>query len=396
MNIRPSLASPIILFLLLTGMVTSFVSAFLCTRIDNLVHTELYRYGLQFSYEWAGQYWIYTELSMVLQAATLVTWIASFMLLFRSTQPIALLEGQERGSGELNPALVPHTLLSSSVTCAADQNVGAEVAHELEELRRKVWSYKRLPTRLAGYGLTIVGVVVLACSMIFFFSVWAMVGLVLTFWGVFFFFLKPTSFVKAELLDSASISLLENMRRLVAEFGLKGKGVYLPPRYLKDLSGGLVFVSANEETYVPTMDEVGEAEDRVFLGNPNGLCLVPSGVTLVNLFEKELGTSFSKVDLAYLERNLSNVFIEALEIAENFELRISANNVHIRIEGSIYKGLCEEIGRLSGICEIFGCPLCSSIALILARASGKPVVMDGKESLHDGKVVNINYSILEE
>ena len=267
---------------------------------------------------------------------------------------------------------------------------------ELEELRRRVWSYRRLPTRLAGYVVTFVGAAVLVGSMVFFSSVWAMIGLALTFWGVFFFFLKPTSLVKADLLDSASYSLLENVYRLVSEFGLKGKGVYLPTRYLEDLSSGLVFIPAKDEVYVPTVDEVGEARDRVFLKNPRGVCLVPSGVALANLFERELGTSFAKVDLEYLMRNLPKVFVEALEIAEDFDMGVEAGRVHVRIEGSIYRDLCDEVRRLSRVCEIFGCPLCSSIACALARASGKPVVMDGNELSRDGNVMDVYYSVLEE
>jgi len=267
---------------------------------------------------------------------------------------------------------------------------------ELEELRRRVWSYRRLPTRLAGYVVTFVGAAVLVGSMVFYSSVWAMIGLALTFWGVFFFFLKPTSLVKADLLDSASYSLLENVYRLVSEFGLKGKGVYLPPRFLRDAGDGLVFIPVKDEVYVPTVDEVGKAEDRIFLKNPSGVCLVPSGVALVNLFERELGTSFVKVDLEYLMRNLPRVFVEALEIAEDFELSVEGGRVHVRIEGSVYKDLCGEVRGLSRVCGSFGCPLCSSIACALARASGRPVVMDGNEFSRDGKVMDVYYRLLEE
>ena len=265
---------------------------------------------------------------------------------------------------------------------------------ELEELRRKVWSYRRLPTRLAGYVVTFVGAAVLVGSMVFFSSVWAMIGLALTFWGVFFFFLKPTSLVKADLLDSASCSLLENVRRLVSEFGLKGKGVYLPPRYLKDAGDGLVFVPAKEEVYVPTVDEVGVAEDRVFLKNPRGVCLVPSGVALANLFERELGTSFVKVDLEYLMRNLPRVFVEALEIAEDFELSVEGGRVHVRIEGAVYKDLCDEVRGLSGVCGIFGCPLCSSIACAVTRTTGKPVIIEKIIHSKDDRTIQVYYRIL--
>lgn len=283
---------------------------------------------------------------------------------------------------------------SSRFFACSVQDVAVNEA-ELEELRRKVWSYRRLPTRLAGYVVTFVGAAVLVGSMVLSSSVWAIVGLPLIFWGILLFFLKPTSLVKADLLDIASYSLLENVRRLVSEFGLKGKGVYLPPLYLKDLSGGLVFISAKDEVYVPTLDEVGAVEDRIFLKNPNGVFLVPSGVALANLFEKELGTSFAKVDLEYLIRNLPRVFVEALEVAEDFELRVEGDRVHVRIEGSVYKDLCEELRKLSGFCGSFGCPLCSSIACVLARASGRPVVMDGNEFSADGKAMDVHYRFFE-
>lgn len=288
----------------------------------------------------------------------------------------------------------PSSVESSGVSPHSVTEI-AGLEAELEKLRRQVWSYKRLPTRLAGYVVTFVGAAVLVGSMVFSSSVWAIVGLVLTFWGILLFFLRPTSLVKADLLDSASYSLLENVRRLVSEFGLKGKGVYLPPRYLKGLSDGLVFISAKDEVYVPTLDEVVEVEDRIFLKNPNAIFLVPSGVALANLFERELGTSFAKVDLEYLMRNLPKVFVEALEIAEAFELRVEGDRVHVWIEGSVYKDLCEELRKLSGVCGSFGCPICSSIACVLARASGRPVVMDGNEFSADGKAMDVHYRFFE-
>jgi hypothetical protein len=370
------------------------LSAFVFTRLDQVVHVDLYRYGLQFNYKWAGQYWTYARLMLALLGVSIATGVISIVLMSKKAQRVLHLENQGKILAEKNP----DSALHASTGCLSDYP-GKEISvteAELEALRRKVWSYRRLPTRLAGYVVTFVGVAVLVGSMVFSSSVWAIIGLVLVFWGVMFFFLKPTSFVKADLLDSASYSLLENVHRLVSEFGLKGKGVYLPPRYLKDLSSGLVYVSAKDEVYTPTLNEVEEAEDRIFLKNPNGVCLVPSGVALVNLFEKELGTSFGRVDLDYLERNLPKVIIEDLEIAKDLELSVEDRRVHVRMKDPIYKDLCDEERRLSRVCGVFGCPLCSSIACALARASGKSIVIDGNEFSQDGKVMDIYYRILEQ
>jgi hypothetical protein len=41
---------------------TSLISMFALTRIDNIVHKDLYNYGLRFSYKWAMPYWTMTTL----------------------------------------------------------------------------------------------------------------------------------------------------------------------------------------------------------------------------------------------------------------------------------------------------------------------------------------------
>jgi len=377
-------------FLLAIVIVANFLCVFFLTRLNGLVHTDLYKFGLQFSAEWTQKYWTYGNLMLSFLGLEIAVGFVSIVLFLKGAQLGLSVEGAKAFLAGKTPAAA-----SSTPHMPAREVVVSEAEAELEELRRKVWSYRRLPTRLAGYAMTFVGASVLAGSMVFSSTVWAIVGLVLTFWGILFFFLKPTSLVKADLLDSASFSFLQNVDKLISEFGLKGKGVYLPPRSLKELRSGLVYISARDEAYVPTLAEVGEAEGKVFLKNPDGVCLVPSGVALVNLLEKELGTSFAGVGLEYLERNLPKVFVEALEIADDFELSEEDGRVHVRIEGSIYKDLCDEVRRLGGVCQVFGCPLCSSIAIALARASGKPVVMDENRLAQDGKAADVYYRVLE-
>jgi len=62
---------------------------------------------------------------------------------------------------------------------------------------------------------------------------------------------------------------------------------------------------------------------------------------------------------------------------------------------TIYRDICNEIRKLPNICSSFGCPLCSSVACALARASGKPVVIEKIELSTDGKVIEAYYRILE-
>ena len=59
--------------------VAVFVFFLLMSRIDYIVNSTLYRYGLQFSYDWALEYWvIYTTVFVVFSAALGITnWVTS-------------------------------------------------------------------------------------------------------------------------------------------------------------------------------------------------------------------------------------------------------------------------------------------------------------------------------
>jgi hypothetical protein len=53
-----------------------------------------------------------------------------------------------------------------------------------------------------------------------------------------------------------------------------------------------------------------------------------------------------------------------------------------------------EIRKLSNICGSLGCPLCSSIASAIAKATGKPIVIEKDLASEDGQI-EITYRLLE-
>lgn len=270
-----------------------------------------------------------------------------------------------------------------------------QLESESEALRLKLWRCERKPSGIAGYALLLLGIIALVSSIPYSSSILAFIGLGLSFWGALLLYIKPTRYVKATLLDSTAIPTLTSIDRVIADLNYRGKGIYLPPRYLKEIKSGTVFIPAEKVTIVPPIEEV--AQEKVFLKNPNGMCLTPPGLGLVNLYENELGTDFSKVDLNYLQNNLPKLFIEGLEIAEDLELSEESSMIRIRIVGSLYTNLCNEVRKLSpNICGSLGCPLCSSIALALTRATGKPVTIEKNQLSADGKTIEAYYRILEE
>ena len=259
------------------------------------------------------------------------------------------------------------------------------------------------PIRLVTFFILALGLIALAFSIVYASSILAFIGLGLTFWGTLTLCITTEKYVKQTLLDPSIIPSLSNLNQILTELGYQGKGIYLPPKYLKDFETTKIFIAKNESTKLPTPEEIQQQEDKTFLKNPEAALITPLGLSLSKLFEKTLGTTFTKVDLEYLQQNLPKLFIEDLEIAENLEIETEYSKdadkindiIHVKITNSIYKDICEEARKLPHICGSIGCPLCSAIACALTKATGKPIVMETNQTSEDGKIIEATYRVLE-
>lgn len=339
--------------LLMVGIVMTDFSAFFFNRLDYIVNNDLYKYGLQFSYEWALQYWTYAKLMLGLLGFATATTVISIALIF----------------------------------------VGAPT-HEIQLFSRARALFKIDPTKLICYVLLSAGVIVLAFSILYTFSILAFIGLGLTFWGALLRYITPSKHVPLELLNATVTSTLTNMEKIITDSNLNGKGIYLPPKYLKDFESSLIFIPSKAEQALPKPEEI--EEEKLYSKNPNGIFLTPPGLALSKLFEEELGTSFTKTDLNYLQEKLPKLFIGDMEIVEGIDIETENDTITIEITNHIFKDICEETRKHQKLCESIGCPLCSALACALAKVTGKPITIEREEQSQDGKTTKIQYHILKE
>lgn len=252
-------------------------------------------------------------------------------------------------------------------------------------------------SQLVSYGLLLSGISALSLSIIYEQSIPAFIGLGLLFWGALLLYIRPNRYMQASLLRSTSFPTLLTIDQMIKELDYKGKAVYLPPRTLKDFRSGKVLITSQRDTPKSAIEEVERIEEgKLFLRNPNAICLTPPGLDLANLFEDELGRSFTTTDLKDLQINLPKLFIEDLEIAEDVEISKEGDVIRARITRSIYQDFCKEVRKLPNVCNSLGCAFCSSIAIALTRATGKPIIIERNESSEDGKVLEVYYRIIEE
>jgi hypothetical protein len=335
--------------LLIFGTFMIGFSVFFFNHLDLIINGDLYRYGLQFSYEWAGPYWTYAQL-----------------------------------------------ILSLYALAAAINAISVALVIAIERIRRIYLYPSTRPSMKINSALIAAGAITLALSINFNSSILAFIGLGLVFWGAVLFYVRPNKYVKEILFRKTTEPSLVSLDNIITKLGYKGKAVYLPPKYLKDFESSKVFISAQQDMTLPSPEEIQSEEDRVFLKNPEGMLVTPPGSELTKLFEETLGTSFARVNLQQIEQKMPKLLIEDLEIAQNVQIETLNTAIHVKIENSIYKDMCQKAKKFSNTCSLLGCPLCSAIASALAKATGKPVMIEKNQMSEDSQTIDIEYHLLEE
>jgi hypothetical protein len=243
--------------------------------------------------------------------------------------------------------------------------------------------------------LVTTGTAALILSINYTSSILAFIGLGLVFWGITFIYIRPEEHTEKALLDATASPLLATLDQIMQEANYKGKAVYLPPKYFLNPEANKAYIPKKKDTKLPTPEQIQTQETQLIIENPQGILLTPPGAELTKLFEKTLKTSFTRVNLQYLQQKMPKLFIEDLEIAKNFEIKTEDNKVHVKIENSTYQNLTEEAINLS-LYRNLGCPISSAIASALAKATGKPIIIENLQTSEDGKDIEIEYSILQE
>jgi len=271
---------------------------------------------------------------------------------------------------------------------------------ENEILKREVLKSKRTPSGKIGFILLAIGALTLVGSVIQTSTVLAFIGLGLTFWGALFLFARPVKFVRGTLLDSTAISSYTTIDRIIEDLSYKGKPIYVPPypkeaylpQYLKGLKEMTVFIPAKDIIAMPTIEEM--AKKQFLLKNPKGICIAPPGYGLINLFEKELKTEFTQIDLDTLYNSLPTIIVKNLELATEIEINPEKDLIHVKIIDSVYKDLYSKEQDFKSIHPI-GCPLTSAIACALAKTTGKLVAIVKDTISPDSKTIEVWYQTLE-
>lgn len=258
-----------------------------------------------------------------------------------------------------------------------------------ERIQKRTRSKLKHPSIIASSAMVIMGFISLILSIISASTILALIGLGLTFWGSLLFYIRPQRYVREDLLNSTALSSLKALDHTMNQLGYRQKGIYIPVNKPEKV---VVFIPAEPLGRVPKPEEIGT---QTFIDSPKGVVIVPPGLDLANLIESKLGFQFGRSNLEELRTALPKLLVEDLEMLQDFEMQLDGNNVRTKLTGSIYSDLCLKLRGSTTICSVFGCPICSAIACILARVSGKPVEFEKDTYSHDERITESSYRILE-
>lgn len=271
---------------------------------------------------------------------------------------------------------------------------------EVEKLKNELGNVKKPPSGKIAVAFLIPGVVALIFSILKEYQILAFIGLSLTFWGALFLFIKPIKYVRGNLLESTAASTYLTVDRITKDLKFKGKSYYIPPypkdvylpEHLKGLKEMIVFISADTEPGMPSIEEM--ARSKFLLENPNGICISPPGLGILDQIEKELKKDLTKMDLETLIEVLPPIIAENLNLAKEIEIKNEEKSVYVRIEDSIYKSLYSREQNLKSIHSL-GCPLASAIACAIAKATGKITTIKKNRISPDTQTIEFWYNFVE-
>ena len=246
-----------------------------------------------------------------------------------------------------------------------------ELEQEQEKLQSELRKLKRKPEGKIGYLLLLTGIILLTLAIIYSHNVSAFIGIALTFWGALLLYIRPTQFIKKEILD-ATIKPPQSTHNLAKELGYNGTPTYISPGTLRGLRTATVLIPKTDSSRLPSDERL--SQERIIMEDPPALKLIPPGLGLHRLIEEELRTNFSTVDLDYLRVNLERALVEGLEIAESFEMEVGGSAVAVSLRGSIFDNSSEELGGES-VVQV-GDPLSSALACILARSTRNRITIE--------------------
>ena len=410
----------IFFILLVFFIVIDIISTCLLFSITQIIHGDLYNFGLKFSTIWANNYWINMDTTQTTVWASMI--LSGFLIgllclkNFKDNKKILTISFIIFLSVTFTAVLGIFLMTALDKIVLIDLGLygvaydfqwtheyylftrfflGLKIAIVVATTLLSSWTGllllkpKQIISKLASIVLMITGGFTLLLSTLSGISDGVIVGFGLIITGIIIGYITSQEFIKKDLLISQLTSTYDYIEENIKKFGKFDKAVYIPSYLTKD----------NENTIL-LLKNINEANPKTKNINSTKIVtkaytLTPPGNELVQLFEKKLNTNFAKIDLSFLQKNLPQLITEDLEIATNLLIQREEETVKVEFDNSVFNDKSFD-QKFSGILKTFGCPLSSAIGCAIAKATGKLTAIKEYSINYQRKNVSVKYELMPE
>jgi len=232
------------------------------------------------------------------------------------------------------------------------------------------------------------GAFMLVMAVAFDSSIYAFIGLGLTFWGGLFLLMRPSHLMPYELMSSAALTSLRTNDNLVFDLGYRQRPIFV---YSDKSDEVQMFIPSAAGGKIPSSDDI---VDRVFVEDPKGVAITPVGSEIANLLVQYLGPMINQFDSKQFRNSLRKLIVDELKLSRDFDMNVENGHADFRFTDSVFAAFCYRLRLLTKVNQ--ASPLSSAMACLLTRATRKPVVI-GEESLsNDGRVIRSSLQIVSD
>jgi len=254
-----------------------------------------------------------------------------------------------------------------------------------EALLKELFKLKSKPQGRIGYIFLIIGVILFAFSIDFSSSIIAFLSLTLLFWGGLFLYIRPTTFVRQEILLSTIVETYSFLNKIISSIDFVSTPYYVSPKTLSGFKDVNLLIPLKEEDKIDFEDLISASARSNFIEIP------PLGIELSKLIEEETKQNFSTISLERLLFLLEKVFVEDFELVTEFEAKIDDKIIQVKIVDSIFDGIYD---NKKGNNKYYFDYISSVIACTIAKSTHRPVRIESFLREENTKITITDFRIL--
>jgi hypothetical protein len=206
------------------------------------------------------------------------------------------------------------------------------------------------------------------------------IGLGLTLWGLLLFYISQPKSIPSKVFSVLSFSMLRSIDAIVDEFYHGKSVVHFYHANRNGLAQGYIYFVQKP---IGAVHNYAQLTNQEISQNDLNVTFIPSpSQGLLDLLERELNVNLAKVDYPFLERRLPDILVEELKLVDYFLIEANDDTFAIRFSGEPSAHLCRLINEKSKIGYRIGCPVCSVLALVLSKSTGRPIRI--KQTIPEG------------